>query len=56
MYIPNSYLATKKIRKFAADPSLLERYKKNLRENTRQNYDAEASADLIWQRLNEIRN
>jgi len=56
MYIPSSRLAARKIRKFAKRPELLEKYKKNLRESTRQNYDAEASADLIWQRLNEIRN
>lgn len=54
MYIPSSHLAARKIRKFAKRPELLEKYKKNLAESTRQNYDAEASADLIWQRLNEI--
>ena len=56
MYIPSSHLATRKIRKFAKNPQLLEKYRKNLRESTRQNYSAEASADLIWQRLNEIMN
>ena len=54
MYIPNSRLAARKIRKFAEKPELLEKYRKNLRETTRQSYDAEATADLIWQRLNEI--
>ena len=54
MYIPNSRVAANRIVKFAENPELLEYYRKNLRENTRQKFDAEDSADLIWQRINEI--
>jgi UDP-N-acetylglucosamine:LPS N-acetylglucosamine transferase len=54
LYIPSARLAAKKIRKFAADPKLLEPLRENLRNSHRQSYDAKASADLIWQRLCEI--
>jgi UDP-N-acetylglucosamine:LPS N-acetylglucosamine transferase len=54
MYIPNSRLAAKKICAFANDPSKLDRYRNNLQAAPEKLYNAEASADLIWQRICEL--
>ncbi|MBP3370500.1 MAG: O-antigen ligase family protein [Clostridia bacterium] len=54
MYIPNSKLAAKKICEFARSPEKLEPYRKNLMIAPETLYNAEASADLIWQRICEL--
>ena len=54
MYIPNSRLAAKKICSFAKDPSKLDYYRNNLATAPDKLYNAEASADLIWQRVCEL--
>ena len=54
MYIPSAKLAAKKICGFARNPQLLEQYRKNLEKAPKELYDAEASADLIWQRMQEL--
>lgn len=56
IYIPSCRRAAKKIRGFAADRKLLEPMKQNLLNDHRQTYDAKASADLIWQRICEMRD
>lgn len=55
VYIPNSRLAARRIRRYAAEPALLDELRHNLLSSTRQTYDAKASADLIWQRVCEMR-
>lgn len=55
IYIPSCRFAAKKIRKFAKNPALLKPMRDNLINNHRQTYDAKASADLIWQRVCEMR-
>ena len=55
LYIPSAHLAAKQISRFAADPSLLEPMKHNLTASGKQTYDAKASADLIWNRVCEMR-
>lgn len=55
VYIPSSRLAARRIRSYAADPSRLEGMRSNLTSSTRQTYDAKASADLIWQRVCEMK-
>lgn len=54
MYIPNSRLAAKKICEFARSPEKLEYYRKNLLAAPDELYNAEATADLIWQRICEL--
>jgi UDP-N-acetylglucosamine:LPS N-acetylglucosamine transferase len=54
MYIPNARLAAKKICDFAHAPEKLEPYRKNLTCAPEELYNAEASADLIWQRICEL--
>lgn len=54
LYIPNAARAAKKINEFAENPALLEKYRANLQKAPRELYNAEATADLIWQRLQEI--
>ena len=54
MYIPNSRLAAKKICAFAKDPGKLDYYRSNLSAAPDKLYNAEASADLIWQRICEL--
>ncbi len=55
LYIPSAHLAARQISIFAADPSLLEPMKRSLAASNSQAYDAKASADLIWQRVCEMR-
>lgn len=54
LYIPSARVAARRIRKYAADPTLLTPLRDNLKNSHRQTYDSKASADLIWQRLCEI--
>lgn len=54
MYIPNAKRVAKKVLSFADDPSGLDSYRKNLMASPTSLFDAEASADLIWQRLCEL--
>ena len=54
LYIPYSRLAAKKILSFAHSPELLTPYRKNLLATPDTLYNAEASADLIWQRICEL--
>ena len=54
LYIPSSRLAAKKISFFAEHPSELEKYHKNLISNPIASYDAEATADLIWNCVCEV--
>ena len=55
VYIPSCRLAAKRIRKFAANKELLKPLRDNLLNNHRQSFDAKSSADLIWQRVCEMR-
>ncbi len=52
IYRPSSRLAARKIERFAQNRELLKKYQDNLKNSHRQHFDAEASADLIWERLN----
>ena len=54
LYIPSSRRAAKKIAAFAKNPEELTKYRNNLISNPIASYDAEATADLIWQRVLEI--
>ena len=54
MYIPNSKRAAKKVLEFAHEPEKLNAYRDNLLNTPSELYNAEASADLIWQRLCEL--
>ena len=54
LYIPNSRFAAKKIAYFSEHRHELEPYRKNLISNPIASYDAEATADLIWQRVLEV--
>ena len=54
LYIPSSRHAAKKIVFFSKNRSELEKYHLNLISNPIASYDAEATADLIWQRVIEI--
>jgi UDP-N-acetylglucosamine:LPS N-acetylglucosamine transferase/O-antigen ligase len=54
MYIPSAKRTAKKICSFAAEPELLAPYRDNLMSAPESLYNAEASADLIWQRLREL--
>ena len=53
-YIPSSRLAAKKIVFFSQNRDALNKYRKNLISNPIASYDAEATADLIWQRVLEV--
>ncbi len=48
LYLPSAHLAARRISKFAARPELMQKYRDNLKNSHRQSYDAEASADAIW--------
>ncbi len=54
LYIPNARRAASKIAKFAREPRLLEKYIGNLKNSSRLHYDAEASADIVFESLKEI--
>ena len=54
LYIPNARLAAKKAIYFSQNKDKLNKYRKNLTSTTLANYDAEATADLIWQRVLEM--
>lgn len=54
MYIPNSKRAAKKVISFIDNKKELEKLRKNLTDNPQARYDAEATADLIWQRVLEM--
>ena len=54
LYIPSARLAAKKIAFFAKHPSELEKYHNNLISNPIASYDAEATADLIWNCVLEV--
>ncbi len=55
VYIPSAHRAAKRIQKLAQEPARLERYRTNLLTSNRQRYDAEASADVIYNAIKEIR-
>ena len=54
VYIPSARRAAKKIAYFAQNRGELVKYRQNLLSNPIASYDAEATADLIWQRVLEI--
>ena len=54
MYIPSAKLAAKRISSFAANPELLVPYADNLKNSKRLHYDADASADILFESLKEI--
>jgi UDP-N-acetylglucosamine:LPS N-acetylglucosamine transferase len=54
MYIPSARRAARKICKLANNREKLEKYRQNLLNTPSALYDAEASADLIWQRVCEL--
>ena len=54
VYIPSARRAAKKIAHFAQNRGELVKYRQNLLSNPIASYDAEATADLIWQRVLEI--
>ena len=54
LYIPSSKRAAKKIVYFSKNRSELEALRSNLLSNHIASYDAEATADLIWQRVLEV--
>ena len=54
LYIPSSRRAAKKIASFAQNRKELTKYHNNLISNPIASYDAEATADLIWQRVLEV--
>ena len=54
LYIPSSRLAAKKIAYFAENPTELKKYHDNLISNPIASYDAEATADLIWNCVCEV--
>jgi UDP-N-acetylglucosamine:LPS N-acetylglucosamine transferase len=53
-YIPSSRLAAKKIVHLSKNRKELEKYRQNLISNPIASYDAEVTADLIWQRVLEV--
>ncbi len=55
LYIPSCRRAAKKILEFADNPELLKPLRDNLNDDSEKTYNAKASADLIWQRICEIR-
>ena len=54
LYIPNAKLAAKKAIFFATHKDKLNKMRQNLTSTTLADYNAEASADLIWQRVLEM--
>ena len=54
IYIPCSRMAAKKIVFFSQNREELSKYRQNLISNPIASYDAEATADLIWQRVLEV--
>ncbi len=54
VYRPSARAAAKKITEFATSPELLKKYKTNLRTSTRLHYDADASADILFESLKKI--
>lgn len=54
LYIPNAKLAAKKAVYLSSHPNELSTLKKNLIANKIDSYDADATADLIWQRILEM--
>ncbi len=54
MYIPNVKKAVERVFEFVDNPSLLEPYARKM-ETLKTGYGAEAIADLIWQRLTELK-
>ena len=54
LYIPNAKLAAKKAIYFATHKDELDKFRNNLTSTTLTDYDAEATADLIWQRVLEM--
>ena len=54
IYIPSARLAAKKILEFADDPGLLQPYKDRLADISVSDFDATASADLLWERVKEM--
>ena len=54
LYIPSSRLAAKKIVHFSKNRGELDKYRQSLLSNPIASYDAEATADLIWQRVLEV--
>ncbi len=51
IYRPGSRIAANKIAKFAEDRSLLDKYKNNLSNTDRFKYDAEVTADILWEHV-----
>ncbi len=51
IYRPSAHVAARKIAKFAENSALLEKYKSNLKNSHRFKYDAEATADIIWESI-----
>ena len=54
LYIPNAKLAANKAIFFATHKDKLDKLRNNLISSSLADYDAEASADLIWQRVLEM--
>lgn len=54
LYIPNARRAAKKAAYFSTHRAALEKYRERLKSSSLTAYDAEASADLIWQRVLEM--
>ena len=54
IYIPSARLAAKKIVHFSKNKEELLKLQNNLINNPQARYDAEATADLIWQRVLEM--
>lgn len=54
MYIPSAKRAATKALELAREPEKLSFYQNNLLNTPSELYNAEASADLIWQRLREL--
>ncbi len=53
-YIPSARLAAKRIFAFAKDPSSLDYYRNNLKNSKRLHYDADVSADILFEALREM--
>ena len=54
LYIPNAHRAAKKIEYFASHTDELLKYKKNLLGEKSSEYDATATADILWKRVCEV--
>ena len=54
LYIPSSRQAAKKIVYLSQNRSELDKFSNNLRSNPIASYDAEATADLIWDCVREV--